>query len=109
MSSVSQGLASSELLWPSRMGASGVHSSVAGPCPSFYCRIFTKVVLEAPLITESALEVIRKYCEDEVRRTTPGDRPLSLASWRRQEPSSPQPVAGGQAPVLWGASDGHIA
>ncbi|KAL7980750.1 hypothetical protein Chor_001904 [Crotalus horridus] len=27
--------------------------------------IFTKVVLEAPLITESALEVIRKYCEDE--------------------------------------------
>lgn len=30
-------------------------------------RIFTKVVLEAPLITESALEVIRKYCEDEVR------------------------------------------
>ncbi|KAB0398555.1 hypothetical protein E2I00_009906, partial [Balaenoptera physalus] len=29
--------------------------------------IFTKVVLEAPLITESALEVIRKYCEDEVR------------------------------------------
>ncbi|XP_039584458.1 symplekin [Passer montanus] len=28
--------------------------------------IFTKVVLEAPLITESALEVIRKYCEDEV-------------------------------------------
>ncbi|XP_041342205.1 symplekin, partial [Pyrgilauda ruficollis] len=32
--------------------------------------IFTKVVLEAPLITESALEVIRKYCEDEVG--TPG-------------------------------------
>lgn len=31
-------------------------------------RIFTKVVLEAPLITESALEVIRKYCEDEVGR-----------------------------------------
>lgn len=25
------------------------------------------MVLEAPLITESALEVIRKYCEDEVR------------------------------------------
>lgn len=24
------------------------------------------MVLEAPLITESALEVIRKYCEDEV-------------------------------------------
>lgn len=34
---------------------------------SFLGRIFTKVVLEAPLITESALEVIRKYCEDEVR------------------------------------------
>uniref|UniRef100_A0A8C3RVD2 Symplekin n=1 Tax=Chelydra serpentina TaxID=8475 RepID=A0A8C3RVD2_CHESE len=29
--------------------------------------IFTKMVLEAPLITESALEVIRKYCEDESR------------------------------------------
>ncbi|XP_042294953.1 symplekin [Sceloporus undulatus] len=29
--------------------------------------IFTKLVLEAPLITESALEVIRKYCEDESR------------------------------------------
>ncbi|NXJ72784.1 SYMPK protein, partial [Rostratula benghalensis] len=29
--------------------------------------IFTKVVLEAPLITESALDVIRKYCEDESR------------------------------------------
>lgn len=28
-------------------------------------------MLEAPLITESALEVIRKYCEDEVR-TGPG-------------------------------------
>lgn len=26
------------------------------------------MVLEAPLITESALEVIRKYCEDEVSR-----------------------------------------
>ncbi|KAK2512595.1 symplekin [Columba livia] len=32
-----------------------------------YDQIFTKVVLEAPLITESALEVIRKYCEDESR------------------------------------------
>ncbi|KAM8793978.1 LOW QUALITY PROTEIN: symplekin [Eudromia elegans] len=29
--------------------------------------VFTKVVLEAPLITESALEVVRKYCEDESR------------------------------------------
>ncbi|XP_063997290.1 symplekin, partial [Pogoniulus pusillus] len=29
--------------------------------------IFTRVVLEAPLLTESALEVIRKYCEDESR------------------------------------------
>uniref|UniRef100_A0A8D0GAE2 Symplekin n=1 Tax=Sphenodon punctatus TaxID=8508 RepID=A0A8D0GAE2_SPHPU len=28
---------------------------------------FTKMVLEAPLVTESALEVIRKYCEDESR------------------------------------------
>ncbi|KAM3829859.1 symplekin isoform 3-T3 [Vipera latastei] len=35
--------------------------------PSTQPRIFTKVVLEAPLITESALEVIRKYCEDESR------------------------------------------
>ncbi|XP_072530867.1 symplekin [Salminus brasiliensis] len=29
--------------------------------------LFTKLVLEAPLITESALEVIRRYCEDESR------------------------------------------
>lgn len=45
--------------------------------PSLSGRIFTKVVLEAPLITESALEVIRKYCEDEVRM---GDRSLSALS-----------------------------
>uniref|UniRef100_A0A4W4ED26 Symplekin n=1 Tax=Electrophorus electricus TaxID=8005 RepID=A0A4W4ED26_ELEEL len=31
--------------------------------------LFTKLVLEAPLITQSALEVIRRYCEDEVRST----------------------------------------
>lgn len=48
-------------------------------------RIFTKVVLEAPLITESALEVIRKYCEDEVRQ---GSRlALSPASWRGRSPA----------------------
>ena len=41
--------------------------SAATPPPFLSGRIFTKVVLEAPLITESALEVIRKYCEDEVR------------------------------------------
>ncbi|XP_056290962.1 symplekin [Pseudoliparis swirei] len=29
--------------------------------------LFTKLVLEAPLITESALDVIRRYCEDESR------------------------------------------
>ncbi|XP_061774489.1 symplekin isoform X2 [Nerophis ophidion] len=29
--------------------------------------LFTKMVLEAPIITESALEVIRRYCEDESR------------------------------------------
>ncbi|KAJ8266595.1 hypothetical protein GJAV_G00132310 [Gymnothorax javanicus] len=29
--------------------------------------LFTKLVLEAPLITDSALEVIRRYCEDESR------------------------------------------
>ncbi|CAN9498009.1 unnamed protein product [Ophioblennius macclurei] len=29
--------------------------------------LFTKLVLEAPIITESALEVIRRYCEDESR------------------------------------------
>ncbi|XP_069841639.1 symplekin [Dendropsophus ebraccatus] len=29
--------------------------------------VFTKVVLEAPLLTDAALEVIRKYCEDEGR------------------------------------------
>ncbi len=32
----------------------------------FSSRLFTKLVLEAPIITESALEVIRRYCEDEV-------------------------------------------
>lgn len=31
-----------------------------------FSRLFTKLVLEAPVITESALEVIRRYCEDEV-------------------------------------------
>ncbi|XP_072301302.1 symplekin [Eucyclogobius newberryi] len=29
--------------------------------------LFTKLVLEAPIITDSALEVIRRYCEDESR------------------------------------------
>ncbi|XP_030073168.1 symplekin isoform X3 [Microcaecilia unicolor] len=29
--------------------------------------VFTRLVLEAPLITDTALEVIRKYCEDESR------------------------------------------
>ncbi|XP_077142473.1 symplekin [Ranitomeya variabilis] len=29
--------------------------------------VFTKVVLEAPLLTDSALDVVRKYCEDEGR------------------------------------------
>ncbi|KAM8953518.1 symplekin [Pelodytes ibericus] len=29
--------------------------------------VFTKVVLEAPLLTDAALDVIRKYCEDEGR------------------------------------------
>ncbi|KAM9440319.1 symplekin isoform 1-T1 [Clarias gariepinus] len=29
--------------------------------------LFNKLVLEAPLVTESALEVIRRYCEDESR------------------------------------------
>ncbi|KAM4696875.1 symplekin [Rhinophrynus dorsalis] len=29
--------------------------------------VFTKIVLEAPLLTDAALEVIRKYCEDEGR------------------------------------------
>lgn len=29
--------------------------------------LFTKLVLEAPIITESALDVIRRYCEDESR------------------------------------------
>ncbi|XP_043918440.1 symplekin isoform X2 [Protopterus annectens] len=30
--------------------------------------LFSRLVLEAPIITESALEVVRKYCEDEVRK-----------------------------------------
>ncbi|XP_076011939.1 symplekin [Genypterus blacodes] len=29
--------------------------------------LFTKLVLEAPILTESALDVIRRYCEDESR------------------------------------------
>jgi len=34
---------------------------------NFIClRLFTKLVLEAPVITDSALEVIQRYCEDEV-------------------------------------------
>lgn len=37
--------------------------------PSVSFRLFTKLVLEAPVITESALEVIRRYCEDEVSVT----------------------------------------
>lgn len=37
----------------------------SAPCP-VSARLFTKLVLEAPVITESALEVIRRYCEDEV-------------------------------------------
>lgn len=40
------------------------------PC-SFSARLFTKLVLEAPVITESALEVIRRYCEDEVSKKLP--------------------------------------
>lgn len=40
------------------------------PLPCFHpARLFTKLVLEAPIITESALEVIRRYCEDEVSVT----------------------------------------
>ena len=38
-------------------------------------------MLEAPLITESALEVIRKYCEDEVRMGAAGA--MLAAAWGR--------------------------
>lgn len=37
-------------------------------CVFLISRLFTKLVLEAPIITESALEVIRRYCEDEVKK-----------------------------------------
>lgn len=40
----------------------------------FSFRLFTKLVLEAPVITESALEVIRRYCEDEVSNVTKTQR-----------------------------------
>uniref|UniRef100_W5NA60 Uncharacterized protein n=1 Tax=Lepisosteus oculatus TaxID=7918 RepID=W5NA60_LEPOC len=40
--------------------------------------LFTKLVLEAPLITESALEVIRRYCEDEVRTALPSPANVEL-------------------------------
>ena len=32
-------------------------------------RLFTKLVLEAPRITPEAMEIIRSYCRDEVRRS----------------------------------------
>lgn len=41
-------------------------AEISASC-SVSSRLFTKLVLEAPVITESALEVIRRYCEDEVR------------------------------------------
>lgn len=59
------GRAASELCGSEELGP-GVLCSLSLSFP--LRRIFTKVVLEAPLITESALEVIRKYCEDEVSR-----------------------------------------
>lgn len=50
-------------------------------------RIFTKVVLEAPLITESALEVIRRYCEDEVSslQIRGVDKGAGLGTWSERE------------------------
>lgn len=46
---------------------SGLRLDVTHPRPCFSsARLFTKLVLEAPIITESALDVIRRYCEDEV-------------------------------------------
>lgn len=81
-----------------RTGRPGGHSA-GFPCPSPSGRIFTKVVLEAPLITESALEVIRKYCEDEVRA---GRWQISLC---------PQHRGAGEAPLATacGRSEGHGA
>ncbi|XP_025903164.1 symplekin, partial [Nothoprocta perdicaria] len=35
--------------------------------PSAQPRVFTRLLLEAPLITEGALDVVRKFCEDESR------------------------------------------
>lgn len=61
-------------------------------------------MLEAPLITESALEVIRKYCEDEVR---PGSGAPSVPGvLEGQEPCALQPVAG-TGPCV--GSEGHPA
>lgn len=42
------------------------HDNTQSHAVFFTFRLFTKLVLEAPIITESALEVIRRYCEDEV-------------------------------------------
>ena len=32
-----------------------------------YFRLFSKLLLEAPRITENALVIVRQYCQDEVR------------------------------------------
>lgn len=45
------------------------------------CRLFNKLVLEAPLITESALEVIRRYCEDEVTHIDAKVFSVLINSW----------------------------
>lgn len=37
-------------------------------------RLFTKLVLEAPKVTREALQIIRSYCQDEVREEGEGER-----------------------------------
>lgn len=45
-------------------------------------RLFTKLVLEAPVITNSALEVIQRYCEDEVSQSDTFYQ-IHMYNWKR--------------------------
>ncbi|KAM4642283.1 symplekin isoform 2-T2 [Discoglossus pictus] len=59
--------------YQSGAGEAGYHDCLTGVLTGLQERpdqrdgVFTKVVLEAPLLTDSALDIIRKYCEDEGR------------------------------------------
>ncbi|XP_053552838.1 symplekin isoform X2 [Bombina bombina] len=60
-------------VYQSGSGGTGYHDCLTGVLTGLQERpdqrdgVFTKVVLEAPLLTDAALDVVRKYCEDEGR------------------------------------------